>query len=545
MALGKNKILWALLGIIIISIIVIGFYVNDYTKNNIRQTLIEEHTDEQMIITKGLAASVSSEFQRLQMDVKTIAESKQVQQSLTDKDTIDYISKRWNDINSVTKISDIFLVDKSLTVVSQVNDERFRLVGLNLKNIQSSDEFMTKPGYSGEIISSDGIYRVLVSSPINDLDTGEFRGIVFAILEPSEIISKYIGIYEIDIASIGIFDENQKILFAKNSDLLGKEFSGYFAQRYFGENLEQNSHYERIFSGNTEAFVYDSHRSGEVISTGTPISIEKENRFFFIVTTPAKEILGEIESNLFVEDLKNNLILFVITILFVVIILKRAKSIENEKLQVIGQLASNIAHDIRNPLGTIRSSITRIEKQEIENDTINQETERIKRSVARMNHQIEGVLNYVRTTPLNVSENSLNDLIKSGLNSLIIPKNIKLEIPKQDVVIHCDSDKLKVVIENILINAIQSIDTQEGKIVIRTGEDDKEITMSFENSGPNIPEEALSKIFMPLFTSKLKGTGLGLSSCYNIISQHKGTITVTNDPVTFTIKIPKNLRKEN
>lgn len=546
MALGEIKILWVLLALIVISIAIIGFYINDYTKSNIRQTLIEEQTDIQMVITKSLAASVSSEFQRLLMDMKTISESTQVQHSLTDKDTINYLSNRWNDINSVTKISDIFLTDKSLTVVSQVNDQRFRLVGLNLENIQSSNELMLKPGYSGEIISSDGIYRVLVSSPIIDSNTGQFIGIVFAIVEPSEIISKYIGIYQISISSIGIFDENQKILFADNRDLLGKEFTGYFAQRYFGENLEQNSHYQRVFSGNIEAFVYDDHRDGEVISTGTPISIEEKNRLFFIVTTPVKQILENIESNLFVEDLKNNLILFVITILFVVIILKRAKSIENEKLQVIGQLASNIAHDIRNPLGTIRSSITRIEKQnENKNEIVNQETQRIKRSVARMNHQIEGVLNYVRTTPLNVSENSLNDLIKAGSNSLIIPKNIKIDIPKKDIIIQCDSDKFKVVIENLLLNAIQSIDTQEGKINVKATEDKNEITISFENSGPEIPEEALSKIFLPLFTSKLKGTGLGLSSCYNIVSQHEGTITVANNPVTFTIKIPKNLRKEN
>lgn len=545
MALGKNKILFGLLGLIIISIVIIGFYVKDFTKNNISQTLIKEQTEIQMVITKSLAASVNYEFQGLLMDMKTISESTQVQQSLTDKDTINYIFSRWDDINSLTKISDIFLVDKSLTVVSQVNDEKFRLVGLNLQNIQSSDEFMIKPGYSGEIISSDGIYRVLVSSPIRDSISGEFIGIVFAIVEPSEIISKYIGIYEVELSSIEIFDENQKFLFSKNKDLLGKEFTGYFSQTYYGENELQNSHYQNIFSGNTKSFVYENHRVGEVISTGTPISIEEKNRFFFIVTTPVKYILEDIERNLFVEDLKNNLILFIITVLFAVIILKRSKSIENEKLQIIGQLASNIAHDIRNPLGIIRSSITRIEKQENENEIINQETERIKRSVARMNHQIEGVLNYVRTTPLNVSENSLNDLIKSGSNSLSIPKNIKLEIPKKDIAIYCDSDKFKVVIENLLLNAIQSINTEEGKIIVKAEEDEKEITVSFENSGPNISEESLSKIFMPLYTSKLKGTGLGLSSCYNIISQHKGTIYVTNSPVTFTIKIPKNLRKED
>ena len=96
-----------------------------------------------------------------------------------------------------------------------------------------------------------------------------------------------------------------------------------------------------------------------------------------------------------------------------------------------------------------------------------------------------------------------------------------------------------------MLNAVQSINSDEGKININSKQNDKEITISFENSGPNIEEENISKIFMPLYTSKLKGTGLGLSSCQNIITQHQGTISVTNNPVTFTIKIPKNLRKEN
>lgn len=546
MALGRNKILWALLGLIVISVISIGFYINDFTKTNIRESLIEEKSEMQMIMTKSLATSVNSEFQRLLIDMKAISQSTQIQESLTNSQTQEYLTSSWNNINSITKISDIFLVDESFTIVSQVNHEKFRLVGLDLKNIQSGERFKTNPGYSGEIISTDGIYRVLVSSPITDSTSGEFRGIVFGIIEPSEIISKYIGIYEIELSSITIFDENQKILFAENKDLLGKEFSSYFVQRYFGENEIQNSHYKNIFSGDTKSFVYEAHRFGDVISTGTPVSIEEKDRFFFFVTTPVNKIVEEIEESLFVEDLKNNLILFVITILFVVIVIKRAKSIENEKLLVIGQLASNIAHDIRNPLGIIRSSVTRIEKQnETKNETIVQEVERIKRSVARMNHQIEGVLNYVRTTPLNLSENSLNDLIQTSSKSLTIPKNVQLNIPKEDIRIKCDPDKFKVVIENLLLNAIQSINSDDGNISINSKQNEKDIWISFENSGPNIKEEDIPKIFTPLYTSKLKGTGLGLSSCQNIIRQHEGTISVTNNPVVFTIKIPKNLRKEN
>jgi signal transduction histidine kinase len=541
---NQGKLFWILLSIVITSVIVIGFFINDYTKSNIRKTLLEENSEEQMIMTKGLATSVTSEFQRLLLDMKIISESPQIQSSLDNEQTREYLVNRWLQINSVTKISDIFIVDDSLTVVSQVNNEKFRLVGLNLANIQSIEELKNKPEYSGEIISSDGIYRVLVSSPIFDSESGNFKGIVFAIVEPSEIISKYIGIYNIDLSSVMIFDQNKKIVFSENKDLLGREYSNYFVQLYFGENKVQNLYYEKIFAGNTESFVFDANRLGEVVTTGTPVLIENKDRFFLFVTTPIDEIVGNIENNLFVEDVKNNLILFIITILFIVILVRRFKSIENEKLLVIGQLASNIAHDIRNPLGIIRSSVVRIEKQnKNENQTISDESERIKRSINRMNHQIEGVLNYVRTTPLNLSQNSLNDLIKSSLESLNIPKNIKLAIPSDDIQLECDSDKFKVVIENLLLNAIQAINTEPGTIKIISSEDEKEVTIAFQNSGPNIPETELSQIFKPLFTSKLTGTGLGLSSCQNIVFQHHGTIYVTNNPVTFTIKIPKNLRQ--
>ena len=64
------------------------------------------------------------------------------------------------------------------------------------------------------------------------------------------------------------------------------------------------------------------------------------------------------------------------------------------------------------------------------------------------------------------------------------------------------------------------------------------IKLEFENDGPNMPDEVLSKIFEPLFTTKQKGTGLGLCAAKISVEQHEGTISVTNNPVTFTIKLP-------
>ena len=217
---------------------------------------------------------------------------------------------------------------------------------------------------------------------------------------------------------------------------------------------------------------------------------------------------------------------------------------EVEQMSTIGQLSSNIAHDMRNPLGTIRSSIERISDQnKDENKHVTQEIERIKRSVNRMSHQVEGVLNYVRTTPLISDDHSLKDMLTYAKESIQIPSNVKIIMPENDVIIKCDQEKLEITFVNLILNAVQAIDKNDGMVKIRISEKYDNVIIEFENSGIPIPKEQLTKIFEPLFTSKLKGTGLGLSSCKNIIEQHDGKITVTSDPVIFTVTLPKKQKE--
>jgi two-component system sensor histidine kinase HydH len=96
---------------------------------------------------------------------------------------------------------------------------------------------------------------------------------------------------------------------------------------------------------------------------------------------------------------------------------------------------------------------------------------------------------------------------------------------------------MKIVLINLLVNAIQAIGV-DGKITIRAFDHPDKKIIWVEDTGPGIPEEYLTKIFEPLFTTKQQGTGLGLSSCLNIINQHGGTITAKNNPTTFIITIP-------
>ena len=218
------------------------------------------------------------------------------------------------------------------------------------------------------------------------------------------------------------------------------------------------------------------------------------------------------------------------------------KHAEKEKLAIIGQLSSNIAHDIRNPLGAIRSSSKRIETQNKDhNQIVDDEVARINRAVKRISHQVEGVLNYIRIVPLIPTTKSIKEMLTYSLDLVDVPQNVKVILPKNDAIIECDSEKLEIVFTNLILNAVQAIGVDESTVTIRLTEKYTEIKLEFENSGPPIPDDQMSEIFKPLFTTKLKGTGLGLSSCKNIVEQHKGTITVTSNPVKFTIHLPKLL----
>ena len=98
-----------------------------------------------------------------------------------------------------------------------------------------------------------------------------------------------------------------------------------------------------------------------------------------------------------------------------------------------------------------------------------------------------------------------------------------------------------IVFVNIILNAVQSIGKEKGHVTISIRETSSNVSIEFKNSGPNISTKDLKHVFDTLFTTKLEGTGLGLSSCKNIVEQHKGTITVRNNPTIFEIKLPKKV----
>ena len=220
------------------------------------------------------------------------------------------------------------------------------------------------------------------------------------------------------------------------------------------------------------------------------------------------------------------------------------KMLEKERLTSIGSLATRLAHDIRNPLSVIQNGfeIIRIKSQNNSGANLDSNFDSIRRSILRITHQIDDVLNFINISELQYGEHSLLSIIKSTIQNMVIPENVKIIIPENDCSIWCDSCRLDIVFKNLIDNACYAVD-KNGVVIIRITDAQNDVLIEIEDSGPGIPDDISEKIFDPLFTTKQVGTGLGLSSCRSIVEAHDGKISIKNNPTTFTIRLPKTSQK--
>ena len=200
--------------------------------------------------------------------------------------------------------------------------------------------------------------------------------------------------------------------------------------------------------------------------------------------------------------------------------------IKKERTSALGELASRFSHDIRNPLSNINMALNLIQKDnDLEsNEKVREKFQIISKNLERISHQVDDVLDFIRIHPLEKKKCSLNSLILESIEEIKIPKNIKIDIPPEDVSIFGDPYQLQIVFKNILNNSTQAIGDQDGKITIRSREDSKNVFIEFEDSGPGFVGLNNNEIFELLTTTKQSGTGLGLVSCKQIVENHKGSI---------------------
>ncbi len=222
--------------------------------------------------------------------------------------------------------------------------------------------------------------------------------------------------------------------------------------------------------------------------------------------------------------------------------------IQSEKLSALGEMATVVTHEIRNPLATIRMSGELIAEVIQKDHPKRKYVDYIIQVVDELNRVVTDILTFSRMPNLEIKKFDIHKLLDNLCSFLKISDFIKYDIKfskdynKTISHIYGDSDQIKQVLLNIIQNACQLMkDRGIRHLTIRTKKNDKGINIEIEDTGIGIPKENFEKIFEPFFTTKAKGTGLGLQISKNIIEAHNGKISVDSKVGVgsiFTISLP-------
>ncbi len=220
-----------------------------------------------------------------------------------------------------------------------------------------------------------------------------------------------------------------------------------------------------------------------------------------------------------------------------------------EKFAALGRIAAGIAHEIRNPLAGIYTTVQNLEDEFNQDDLRKTDLKNIMEEIDRVEHLIREVLNLVRPVPLQIEDFDIHDLLSTTFSLLkkeMAGKKIELrtEYGSGYPVISADPNRLRQVFLNLTINAIESINGG-GKITVRTNaakRGDREwLVIDIIDNGIGIPAKHMSRIFDPFFTTKNAGTGLGLTVTHKIIEEHGGMIEVESQAdqgAAFRVLLP-------
>lgn len=210
------------------------------------------------------------------------------------------------------------------------------------------------------------------------------------------------------------------------------------------------------------------------------------------------------------------------------------------RLATLGQLTATVSHELRNPLGVIRTSAFILRKDLNEEASLAwRSMERIERSVVRCDRIIDELLDFTRIQNIELEPTLLETWLEETLNEQALPSDVTLrsDFGMPDMTVPLDRDRFQRAIINVFDNACQAM-TGEGRentgseehtLTVRTLEHDGRVEVVFEDTGPGIPPDVYEKIFEPLYSTKGFGVGLGLPVVKQIMEQHDGGIEIESE----------------
>ncbi len=204
-----------------------------------------------------------------------------------------------------------------------------------------------------------------------------------------------------------------------------------------------------------------------------------------------------------------------------------------ERLVFLGEVVSNIAHEIRNPLASISAAVELISKQL--SDQLNDKQRKLMSAIVdeslRINRIFSGILNFARTTQIQpeeiVLERFFDEIFLLLQHHDVFKSNIKIKLlyKGKNIKIKADPEQIKEACMNVITNAYEAME-KEGTLTVDCEKNHNYVTISISDSGDGLHPKIMNELFIPFATTKINGTGLGLAQANKIVGQHGGRIEV-------------------
>jgi two-component system sensor histidine kinase HydH len=217
----------------------------------------------------------------------------------------------------------------------------------------------------------------------------------------------------------------------------------------------------------------------------------------------------------------------------------------SERLAGLGRLAAGIAHEIRNPLSSIKGFAKILAGRVKEDERSRRVAEVMEQEVERLNRVVTELLDFAKPTELHTETVACRDLFQNSLRLIerdAVEHGVRVETipPPEELRVEVDPDRFAQVLLNLYLNALQAMDGG-GTLKTEAFRQDGRVVLSVSDSGSGIAPEHLPHIFDPYFTTKPRGVGLGLANVHKFVEAHGGEIEVESSPgrgTTFLVSLP-------
>lgn len=295
-----------------------------------------------------------------------------------------------------------------------------------------------------------------------------------------------------------------------------ERISGIAAEDLINKKIEQVLPAE-LYEDLPEHSGEDSHLGVRSVEREIPLA-DGQKRNLLLTALPVEDAEGELSGDvLLMQDISELRKL-------------EGKLRRTERLAALGKMAAGVAHELRNPLSSIKG-LALLLKGKVSGDEKGKETADILvQEVERLNRSIGELLDYARPGQLQLTRVPLSEVLNKAIGLVAVDAaamaiRLHVDLPESGDILEVDEDKMNQVFLNLLLNAIQAMpDGGELNIAMRT--DRSGVTCDICDTGIGVSEEDLAKVFDPYFTTKSDGTGLGLALSSKIVEEHGGTITM-------------------